>query len=57
MFVILRPNSGTNTSNRFRLVNSDDWCAFVNGAKRAYAFTEFNTHDEAVAAQEKANQK
>lgn len=57
MFVILRPNSGTNTSNRFRLVNSDDWCAFVNGAKSAYAFTEFNTHDEAVAAQEKANQK
>lgn len=53
--VILQPNSNTNSSDKYRVVDSEEWAAAINGAKRFYAYTEHTTYEEAQRAQEVQN--
>lgn len=55
MFVVLQPQSNTNPSDRFRVCHTNDWQAFVNGAKSAYAFVEFDDIESALRARDRMN--
>lgn len=55
MYIILQPNSQTNPSDKYRVVFNDDWMRYVNGATRTYAFTAFDTYDEAETVADEAN--
>lgn len=56
MFIILNPHTAENTSDKFRLVHSQEWANYRNGASKTYSFTEFATYPEAKEARDKANQ-
>ncbi len=55
MHIVLHPNSGTNKSDKYRVVKSEDWVRYVNGATPGYAFTTHDTYAEAEAVRDKAN--
>lgn len=56
-FVIQQPHSQTNPTNKYRVCDSRDWAAFINGATTSYAFTQFNTYEQAQRARDEANRK
>jgi hypothetical protein len=56
MFVTLQPQSNTNPSDKYRVVDSSDWARYVNGATNTVAFAgQFDTLDEAIALRDKLN--
>jgi len=54
-YVVQQPHSVTNNTDRYRVVEFDDWLRYVNGASSSYACTSFNTYEEAKAAADIAN--
>lgn len=55
-FVVLQPNSLTNHSDKYRVVDHKDWAAFANKAVKTIAIAgEFDTYPEAVAERDRLN--
>ncbi|TDD97165.1 hypothetical protein [Actinomadura rubrisoli] len=54
-FVILQPNSSTNPSDKYRVVDNADWMAFINGGTKRVAYTSHDTYEEAEKARDRAN--
>lgn len=54
-FVVQQPNTQTNDSDKYRVTDMHDWLNYVNGATTSYAFTSFDTYQEAKDAADKAN--
>lgn len=53
--VVLLPNSVTNSSDKYRVVWDGDWMHYANGARSSYAYTAYDTYDEAAAARDTMN--
>jgi hypothetical protein len=53
--VVQQPNSNTNDSDKFRVVDFEGWIQFVNGAATSYAFTAHDTWEQAQAAADAGN--
>jgi hypothetical protein len=56
-FVVQHPHSRTNPTDKYRVCDSGDWTAFVNGATTSYAFTPFDTYEQAQKARNEANRE
>jgi|HubBroStandDraft_5_1064220.scaffolds.fasta_scaffold00014_11 hypothetical protein len=56
IFVVLQPKSNTNNSDKYRVVDSQSWFAFVNGARKSAAvFGEFDSLLEAEKSRDELN--
>jgi hypothetical protein len=54
-FVVQRPHSVTNNSDKYRVTEYEAWGKFVKGAVKTYPFTSFDTYEEAEAACRESN--
>jgi hypothetical protein len=55
-YVILQPHSNTNHSDKYLVVDAQDWAAFVNKAKPSVAIAgEFSEYEKAVELQDRLN--
>lgn len=55
MFVVLMPNSNTNHSDQYRVVDANDWQRYVNGATISYSFVSVSSYEEAERVKNEAN--
>lgn len=56
MFVTLQPNTNTNPSGKYRVVDSEDWARYVNGATNTVAFAgQFDDFDDAQELRDRLN--
>lgn len=53
--VIQYPNSQTNKTDKYRVVDYQDLINFINGATTSYAYVAFDTYEEAEKAQKIMN--
>jgi len=54
-YVALYPFSNTNLTKKFRVVDSDEWQAVLNGEKTEYKYTEYDNINDAVTARDRLN--
>jgi len=52
MFIVLQPNSNTNKSDTYAVVDGEAWTRYVNGASLGFAV--LSRHDNYVAAKKEA---
>jgi hypothetical protein len=53
--VVIQPNSRSNPTDKYRVTFYEDLIRYMNGAITSYAFTEWNTYQEAEAIRERIN--
>ena len=53
-YMVLRPNSITNHSDRFAIVDYDEWTAYANGESAMLAVAEYADTSEIAADRAKA---
>lgn len=54
-YVIQQPHSVSNPEDTYRVVNYEQWLAYVNGDSHVFVSTVYNTYDEAVEQRDKLN--
>lgn len=55
-YVVQRPNSSSNPSSRYRVVDFDDWIKYINGASQLLSVAgSFDTYEEATTRRDELN--
>lgn len=56
MYVILQPHSNTNHSDKYRVVDNEDWTRYINGAIKSVAIAgEFDNLTSAIELRDRLN--
>jgi hypothetical protein len=54
-YVIQQPNSSTNDSDKYRVVDIEEWCRYINGATPFYTFLTAEDFTQAQLIQDRMN--
>jgi len=54
-YVVQRPDTGSNHSDKYRVCDVDDWMSYVDEKIESYEFTEWNSYEDAAKYRDSLN--